>query len=169
MDHNPLSLTLPQPHHWGDPRGSGARESIPPQAEGDSATLGSLFSLSGPLCAMETSDPALKSCCEWGRRSGHSRINHYPGIFSKAIKAPRPFPRPSEWGGDPRGPAGHDYHLPHSAAALSCWARPGRPLRGTFDGCSFSCTRKLRAALCPQLLPLNILGKEGSLSCVRVG
>lgn len=95
VDHNSLSLTLPQPHHCDDPHGSGAREPIPPQAEGGSVTLGSLFSLSGPLCAMETSDPVLKGCCEWGRHSGHSRINHYPGIFSKAIKVPRPFPRPS--------------------------------------------------------------------------
>lgn len=132
MDHNPLLLTLPQPHHWGDPCGSGARESIPPQAEGDSATLGSLFSLSGPLCAMETSDPALKSCCEWGRRSGHSRINHYPGIFSKAIKAPRPFPRPSEWGGDPRGQLGMTTTSPTqllpSAAVPGLDAHSGAPL-----------------------------------------
>lgn len=94
MDHNPLSLTLPQPHHWGDPRGSGARESIPPQAEGDSATLGSLFSLSGPLCAMETSDPALKSCCEWGRRSGHSGLIITLEFFPRPLKHPAPSPDP---------------------------------------------------------------------------
>ena len=59
-------------------------------------TLGSSFSPSEPqfpyLC-----DGDLSLCLEtllWmGRSSRHLRINHYPGILSKAIKAPSPLPQ----------------------------------------------------------------------------
>lgn len=134
-DH-PSSHNFPSSHCCGDTPGSGVRELILAQAEGDSVTLGSLFCLSEPHVPRSSSvqwrpqDPALTCGCEWGRCLSHSRISCYLKPFPRLLRCPSASPDTAQskiqalvrgMGGS-QEPAGHGQHFPNLASFLS-WFR----------------------------------------------